>query len=112
MKGPGKNNGLSRFTAAYDLMKMYGSTKLVITQSIDAALPCVAMRTPVIFIDTTGKTLRGSTKATCSPDTVGLMQMFHTLDLYNMTTEMARDWLRNLPGTVSHQIQMLRWQCV
>ena len=41
----------ARFTEAYRLVEMYASAKLVITQRIHCALPCVAMGTPVIFIN-------------------------------------------------------------
>ena len=92
LEGTGKNDRLSRFTAAYNLMEMYGSAKLVITERIDTALPCVAMGTPVIFINSPSMPREKGTKVT-SPHTTGLTQMFHTLDLYNMTTKMAEDWI-------------------
>jgi len=51
MKGTNMYDSLARFTAAYQLMEMYASAKLVVTQHIHCALPCVAMGTPVIFIN-------------------------------------------------------------
>ena len=51
MKDTNMYDSLARFTAAYQLMETYASAKLVITQRIHCALPCVAMGTPVIFIN-------------------------------------------------------------
>ena len=44
-------DNLVRFTEAYNRLRKYASAKLVITQRIHCALPCVAMGTPVIFIN-------------------------------------------------------------
>lgn len=41
----------SRFELAADLLKRYQEAKLVVTSRIHCALPCLAMGTPVIFID-------------------------------------------------------------
>ena len=87
----GRNtNNLARFTAAYQLIEMYASAKLVITQRIHCALPCVAMGTPVIFINSAGIPGGGGSQAESSQRTVGLTPLFHTLDLYTMTTEDAK----------------------
>ena len=121
MKGPGKIDGLMRFTAAYELMEKYGSAKLVITQRIYAALPCVAMGTPVIFISSPVMPGGGGTKAASSPRMTGLMPMFHTLDLYNMTTEMAKEWLGKFPwnnippnpnGNVVMRLRATAWNVI
>ena len=41
----------SRFTEAFRYIERYSRAKLVITQRIHCALPCVAMGTPVVFIN-------------------------------------------------------------
>ena len=92
----GKGN-LDRFAAAYQLMEMYGSAKLVITQRIHCALPCVAMGTPVIFINSPSMPGGGGSQVKSSSRTIGLLPLFHTLDLYTLSTEDAKDWLQNFP---------------
>ena len=90
------NNGnLARFTAAYKLMEKYASAKLVITQRIHCALPCVAMGIPVIFINSDAMPGGGGTITARSSRTAGLTPMFHTLDLYSKSMEDARQWLHN-----------------
>ena len=42
---------LERFKIAHSLLKKYSNAKLVITTRIHAALPCLALRTPVIFVN-------------------------------------------------------------
>ena len=82
---------LSRFQAAYKLMEIYGSAKLVITQHIYTALACVGMGTPVIFISpgTSGEKPNKEEDSSC------LTGLFHTLDLYTVTTDEAKVWIRN-----------------
>ena len=87
------NDSLQRFTKGYERLKKYGSAKLVITQRIHCALPCVAMGTPVIFINSPG--LPGGSSTTNSPRTGGLTQLFHTLDLYTLSMEDAKEWIGN-----------------
>lgn len=41
----------SRFALAEDLLKRYENARLVVTSRIHCALPCLAMGTPVIFVD-------------------------------------------------------------
>jgi hypothetical protein len=42
---------LQRFKLAYNILQNYSKAKLVITTRIHAALPCLSLRTPVIFIN-------------------------------------------------------------
>lgn len=42
--------GEKRITRAKELLKIYAGAKLVITKRLHAALPCIAMKTPVILI--------------------------------------------------------------
>lgn len=86
---------LVRFSEAYHRLVEYGSAKLVITQRIHCALPCVAMGTPVIFVDFPG--LFGATDTKSSPRTAGLTPMFHTVDLYTTSRIDAVQWLQKFP---------------
>jgi len=95
MKSTNMYDSLARFTAAYQLMEMYASAKLVVTQHIHCALPCVAMGTPVIFINSPVMPGGGSTKTMSSLRTVELAPLFHTVDLYAASMESARGWLKN-----------------
>jgi len=95
MKDTNMYDSLARFTAAYQLMETYASAKLVITQRIHCALPCVAMGTPVIFINSSVMPGGGGTKTKSSSRTVGLTPLFHTVDLYAASMESARGWLKN-----------------
>ena len=99
MKGSERLDSLSRFSVAYQLMEKYGSAKLVVTQCIHCALPCVAMGTPVIFINSPDLPGGGGTKTESSPHITGLTDMFHTLDMYNMSRERAQQWLVSFPWT-------------
>ena len=94
-----KFDNLARFTEAYRLVEMYASAKLVIThvQRIHCALPCVAMGTPVIFINSPKMPGGGGSSNKSSPRTVGLTPLFHTLDLYAKTVERAKEWLQSFP---------------
>ena len=86
-------DSLNRFTLGYNMLKKYASAKLVITQRIHCALPCVAMGTPVIFINSPG--LLGASSYTSSPRTAGLTPLFHTLDLYTLNRKDAEEWVGN-----------------
>ena len=66
MKSTNMYDSLARFTAAYQLMEMYASAKLVVTQCIHCALPCVAMGTSVIFINSPVMPGGGGTKTMSS----------------------------------------------
>lgn len=46
-----KKTHLERFRIAHSLLKRYANTKLVITTRIHAALPCLALKTPVILVN-------------------------------------------------------------
>ena len=95
MKGSNMYDILARFTAAYQLMEMYASAKLVVTQHIHCALPSVAIGTPVILINSPVLPGGGGTKTKSSSRTVGLTPLFHTVDLYGASVESARGWLRS-----------------
>ena len=86
-----------RFTIAFKLIERYSSAKLVITQRIHTALPCVAMGTPVIFINSAAMPGGGGTSKKSSARTTGLLSMFHTLNIYEVGNEKASEWFANFP---------------
>ena len=95
MKGEERLYSLSRFTAAYKLIEMYGTAKLVITQRIHAALSCVGMGTPVIFINSSDMPGGGGSDREYFPLLTRLTPLFHTLDLYNSTLKKTKEWIDN-----------------
>ena len=76
----------ARFIEAYELIEKYSHAKLVITQTIHCALPCVAMGIPVIFINSSSRPAHGIGKLT---------KLFHTLDVHNMSMNDASTWMRH-----------------
>ena len=97
MKGEERSYSLSRFTAAYKLIEMYGRAKLVITQRVHAALPCVGMGTPVMFINSPDMSGGGGSDKEYFPLLTRLTPLFHTLDLHNSTLKKAKKWINNFP---------------
>ena len=85
---------VQRFTEAYEHVEIYSRAKLVITQRIHCALPCVAMGTPVIFINSPNMPGGGGSSKKASSRVGGLTNLFHTLDMYNMSMADAKTWLR------------------
>lgn len=67
---------------AYERIDMYAKAKLVVTQRIHAALPCVAMGTPVVFINSAKAPGGGGTASGPSERIAGLTELFHTFDFY------------------------------
>jgi exopolysaccharide biosynthesis predicted pyruvyltransferase EpsI len=47
-------NPSKRMEAAHGYLHLYATAKLVITARIHAALPCIAFRTPVIYVHGNG----------------------------------------------------------
>ena len=86
-------SNLKLFSAAYNLLEAYASAKLVITQRIHCALPCVALGTPVIFIQSPKLPGGEGSETQSSPRTHGLTPLFHTVDLYKMSLTEAKKWL-------------------
>ena len=95
MKGEERSYSFSRFTAAYKLIEMYGRAKLVITQRVHAALSCVGMGTPVIFINSPDMSEGGGSDRVYFPLLTRLTPLFHTLDLHNSTLKKAKKWIDN-----------------
>ncbi|WP_031428726.1 polysaccharide pyruvyl transferase family protein [Flavimarina sp. Hel_I_48] len=70
----GKQTDEEKFAYAEDCLKKYAKAKLVITSRIHAALPCLAMGTPVIFMNAFN-----SFVDTCRFD--GILELFNRVDV-------------------------------
>jgi len=70
----GKYSDEEKFAIAESLLKKYARAKLVITSRIHAALPCLAMGTPVIFVNGFNAFLD-----TCRFD--GIVELFNRVDV-------------------------------
>lgn len=97
MTGDGRWVGEGRFIEGYKMLERYARAKLVITQRIHCALPCVAMGTPVIFINSAKMPGGGGNNTQSSDRTVGLTSMFHTFDNYKMKKTEGQKWFADFP---------------
>ena len=71
-----KNNNLSfqeRLKEAEELLAIYGSARMVITSRIHCALPCLALDTPVYFMDV------GYSRKSNRDRFDGILELFHVL---------------------------------
>ena len=84
---------LARFQMSYNLLEMYSRAKLVITQRLHCAMPCVALGTPVIFINSATMPGGGGSAKTGTSRVAGLTSLFHSVDMYKMSEEEAKEWL-------------------
>jgi len=75
-----------KFKMAEDLLHTYAKAKLVITSRIHCALPCLAMGTPVIFIN-------GFESFVDSCRFEGILDLFNRIDIDSKTGE----WKANFP---------------
>ena len=82
----------NNFRRAANLIKMYASAKVVITQRLHVALPCVALGTPVIFINS--KRLYEATQHAPTARVTGLLPLFHTIDFHKLSMAEAKQKLR------------------
>ena len=80
-----------RFVDAYKILEKYSTAKLVITQRIHAALPCVAMGTPVLFFNVKGVP-GGGVKV--SERVTGLLELFHSIDPYKLNISKIRQKIK------------------
>lgn len=71
---PGKQTEEEKFQYAEECLKKYAKAKLVITSRIHCALPCLAMNTPVIFLNSFN-----SFVDTCRFD--GIIELFNRIDV-------------------------------
>ncbi|NMH29513.1 polysaccharide pyruvyl transferase family protein [Flavobacterium silvaticum] len=74
----GKYSDDEKFAMAEDLLNKYARAKLVITSRIHCALPCLAMGTPVIFVN-------GFDKFVDSCRFDGILELFNRID-FNVET--------------------------
>jgi polysaccharide pyruvyl transferase WcaK-like protein len=70
----GKYSDAEKFEIADTLLRKYAKAKLVVTSRIHCALPCLAMGTPVIFINGFDSLID-----TCRFD--GIMNLFNRVDV-------------------------------
>ncbi|AXP82467.1 Polysaccharide pyruvyl transferase [Mariniflexile rhizosphaerae] len=81
-----------KFEMAESVLKKYAKAKLVITSRIHCALPCLAMGTPVIFIN-------GFDKFVDSCRFDGILELFNRLDVNSETGEYTANF--NLEGKIN-----------
>ena len=74
-----------KFEMAEDLLKKYAKAKLVITSRIHCALPCLAMGTPVIFIN-------GFDTFVDSCRFDGILELFNRIDIDSKTGEFTSNF--------------------
>jgi len=80
-----------KFKMAEDLLNKYARAKLVITSRIHCALPCLAMGTPVIFVNGFD-----SFVDSCRFD--GILELFNRIDVNSKTGEYTSNF--NLKGKI------------
>lgn len=83
-----RTDTFSSLRRAFLITKSYGLAKLVITQNLNHALLCVAVKTPVIYIQPAVKAVGENTVLT---------SLFHTLYLDSRTQKQASLWLSYFP---------------
>ncbi len=86
---------LLRFAQSYENLLKYSTAKVIVTQRIHAALPCVAMGTPVVFINSAHLPGGGGSSSKSSDRIGGLLQFFHTFNLYDNSDTKAKEDLKN-----------------
>jgi hypothetical protein len=74
-KLPGKHSEERRFKEAELFLKKLASAKLVVTSRIHAALPCLALGTPVIFIN------YGFDRSSDQSRFKGIIELFNTINI-------------------------------
>lgn len=67
------NSEDEKFAYAKEILEKYANAKLLITSKIHCALPCLSLRTPVIYIDT----VTDIKESTCRLD--GLLDLFNVI---------------------------------
>lgn len=86
-----------KFELAEDLLYKYARAKLVITSRIHCALPCLAMGTPVIFIN-------GFRTFTDSSRFKGIIDLFNRIDINTKTGEWKTNF--DLDGKINENTQV------
>ena len=85
-------NDKQKFEMAEDLLHKYAKAKLVITSRIHCALPCLALGTPVIFVNGFD-----SFVDSCRFD--GILELFNRIDINTKTGEFTSNF--SLEGKIS-----------
>jgi len=83
---------VEKFAMAEDLLHKYARARLVITSRIHCALPCLALGTPVIFVN-------GFTTFVDSCRFDGILDLFNRVDVDSNTGEFVANF--PLPGKIS-----------
>ena len=84
-------DALAASKKAHELMEIFASAKLVITDNLQYALSCVALDTPVVFINTTKK------------DAHIPSSLFTMVDMHTTTDKRAKEWFQKLSwNNISH----------
>ncbi|UTJ05790.1 polysaccharide pyruvyl transferase family protein [Arcobacter roscoffensis] len=92
-----KYNDLEKFEMAEDLLHKYARAKLVITSRIHCALPCLALGTPVIFIN-------GFDSFVDTSRFDGIINLFNRVDVNSKTGEFKANF--SLKGKITSNINI------
>lgn len=84
-----------KFILAEDLLRKYSTAKLVITSRIHCALPCLALGTPVIY-------LNGFEKEFDACRMEGLSDLFHTINVNRSSNEISSNF--EISGLIDENI--------
>lgn len=87
-----------KFEIAEDLLKKYSTAKLVITSRIHCALPCLALGTPVIY-------LNGFEKEFDACRMEGLSDLFHTINVNRKNKEISSNF--SISGLIDENINLV-----
>jgi drug/metabolite transporter (DMT)-like permease len=104
---PNNRQLLYRYQYAYGLLHMYANARLVITGRIHAALPCVALGIPVLFLNLPDSRLPGGGGGRSQ----GLTQLFHLVEYTRagLPIEVKNfDWAKPLPNPNNAQRDRFR----
>ncbi len=82
-------NQVSFFKKSHEILLNYSKAKVVITQRIYCALPCVAMGIPVVYINQ--QVLIGGSQS----GTDGLLDLFHTIDKTKLSESQFEHTIRH-----------------
>ncbi|UNW07088.1 polysaccharide pyruvyl transferase family protein [Acinetobacter variabilis] len=86
-----------KFSLAEELLRKYSTAKLVITSRIHCALPCLALGTPVIY-------LNGFEKEFDACRMEGLSDLFHTININRKTKEISSNFKTS--GLIDENIEL------
>lgn len=87
-----------KFELAEDLLKKYSTAKLVITSRIHCALPCLALGTPVIY-------LNGFESEFDACRMEGLSELFHTVNVNRKTGKILANF--DMQGLIDENIHLV-----